>query len=986
MANNTPKFDVNDIREQTRKISSLSSSVKKLEDSELRRVSDRKDINRLMSTTSKIIAKLGLAVGAVTTGIKTTTVGATKYTQEAIKQYGEALKQDVDIDKGKLSVLATRTGPVMGFFITKFFDTPAFKNTMNTIKNKVASTMSVAGQKFKNVIVSGAEAIKNSFSSVLRGIGNFFRRITGRKPKETPMKKLKSETRHGVFAEKEGEIKYYPTSGRKRMGEIPKLQKGGVIGRSGLAHVHSAEVVMPIRKLMAYQLRIQKQMQEGVIEGFEKSQEKTYDEYNKPFYKKFLVGLSEIKYAISRDPTNIVYRMREMWINFLDRHPVFMGLYKFSKLMIKMTLAPFKWLFSSRTGKWNRYVSRDSNPLVAMSQTIGAFYPLMMWKYNQIVELLKLQVEATRSISDKKHGKLRLPKMYKKSRFSILTRGVIKLLKYVGRKAEGIMEKERVKRRTPERIKKRILEQVAKRVAKEKKKGKSPIEIKRIAKEEMRTRLLRERRRARNYMTIRKRFKSFLTRQFRKIVNGIGSVMKQAGKFTWRFIKPFINAKTLLIIGGIILIRKALTKWAEPIAKGLKFMWDWNRQFLRDLLNFKDLMKNTMKFWGDKITRLYNFGKNLFDKFNKWANALNNEIRKWAKQLPASIWNYFKKLTVAKAIDNISSGVKSLPSKITDPIISISKKILGAVDNLLSPLEGILGFLAKILFPAKFREEMGKILSERGEIEKRTKETMNIAEIRLLRSIQKKHRLGNISDEAFRALTEGGPEGIGDRLAKLKADKKIVEIGPKMMLANQQYTSYGLRAMAEEKYKETKPKVKEEFEKRKKQLSDITQEIKSQAGPRYEETLMFAKKKKKEFIESPTIQNMLDEISLMKMTPGYGRIMDFTEEQKKRFIEKKAGFQEISKPVIGKADLIRLQSTTKAKELMAQMRSSEEFKKGMEDMKKFQGMMINNFNNATNIITETVSNTMGGNQQGRLESGNMGLDPVLSKIWEGGLD
>jgi len=971
MANNTPKFDVNDIREQTRKISSLSSSVKKLEDSELRRVSDRKDINKLMSTTSKIIAKLGLAVGAVTTGIKTTTVGAAKYTEQAIKQYGEALKQDVDIDKGKLSVLATRTGPVMGFFITKFFETPAFKNTMDTIKNKVASTMSSAGQKFKNVIVSSAKAIKNSFSSVFRGIGNFFRRITGRKPKEMPMKKLKSETRHGVFAEKEGEIKYYPTSGRKRMGEIPKLQKGGVIGRSGLAHVHSAEVVMPIKKLMAYQFGIQKQMQESVIEGFEKSQEKTYDEYNKPFYKKFLVGLSEIKYAISQDPTNIVYRMKEMWINFLDRHPVFMGLYKFSKFMIKTIMAPFKWLFSARAGKWNRYVSRSSNPLIAMSQTIGAFYPLMMWKYDQIIELLKLQVEATRDISSRSYYRIRLPRGGRRSRFSVFVSKATRLLGYIGRTTEGLVERARIRRRIPERIRERVIRQVARIIARERRRGTSVADIRRIARRETQIRLLRERRRARNYMTIRERFKSFLTRQFRKIVSGIGAVMKGVGKFTWRFIKPFINAKTLLIIGGIILIRKALTKWAEPIAKGLKLVLDWIKQ-----LNFKDLFSDFKKFWGDKITRLYNWGIDLTEKFIRWSHKLNEDIMKWLIQLPASIWNYFKKLTIAKTVDNISSGIKSLPAKITDPIVSISTKILKSVDHLLSPLESILGFLAKILFPAKFREEMGKVFSERGEIEKRTKATRDIAEIRLFRSIQKKHRLGNISDEAFRVLTEGGPEGIGDRLAKLRADKKIVHIGPKMMLDYQQYATYGLQATVEEKYKETKPKVKEEFEKRKKQLSDVT----------YKEALVFAKRKKKEFIESPTIQNMLDEISLMKITPEYGRIVDFTGEQKKRFMEKKTSLQEMTKPVIDKANLIRLQSTAKTKELMAQMKSSEEFKKGIEDMRKFQGMMINNFNNATNIITETVSNTMGGNQQGRLESGNIGLDPTLSKIWEGDLD
>jgi len=593
----------------------------------------------------------------------------------------------------------------------------------------------------------------------------------------------------------------------------------------------------------------------------------------------------------------------------------------------------------------------------------------MMWKYDQIIELLKLQVEATRDISSRSYYRIRLPRGGRRSRFSTFVSKATRLLGYIGRTTEGLVERARVRRRTPERIRERVIRQVARIIARERRRGTSATEIRRIARRETQIRLLRERRRARNYMTIRERFKSFLVRQFRKIVDGVGYVMKEVGKFTWRFIKPFINAKTLLIIGGIILIRKALTKWAEPIAKGLKLVWDWIKQ-----LNFKDLFNDFKKFWGDKITRLYNWGIDLTEKFLRWVGTL--DITKWLIQLPANIWNYFKKLTVAKAVDNISSGIKSLPAKITDPIVLISTKILKSVDHLLSPLESILGFLAKILFPAKFREEMGKVFSERGEIEKRTKATRDIAEIRLFRSIQKKHRLGNISDEAFRVLTEGGPEGIGDRLAKLRADKKIVHIGPKMMLDYQQYATYGLQATVEEKYKETKPKVKEEFEKRKKQLSDVT----------YKEALVFAKRKKKEFIESPTIQNMLDEISLMKITPEYGRIVDFTGEQKKRFMEKKTSLQEMTKPVIDKANLIRLQSTAKTKELMAQMKSSEEFKKGIEDMRKFQGMMINNFNNATNIITETVSNTMGGNQQGRLESGNIGLDPTLSKIWEGDLD
>jgi len=964
MVDKIPKFDDREIKEQSKKISSISNSVKKLQEGELRKVSNTKDVNRLISTTAKVVQKLGGAADAMVTGIKNTTVGAAKYSKEAIKQYGQALQEDIQLDVGKLRVLSAAGGPVVGYFINKLLETPAFKNAIG----KIAETMSVAGTKFKNLITSGAKSIGSVFGRIGSVFGRLFRR--GKKPEELVRGSTKREkTKRGVFVEKDGEILYYPTGGRKKVKtEIPRLQEGGVIGRGGLARLHPAEIVMPIEELLKYQEKSRKLTQISFTKSFKKIRDEGYVEYEQPFHKRFLDGLFELKAAIVKDPINLTYRLRNMWLGFLDKHPVFRTLNRIGGFFLKL---PFRILFSRFGGKYRRLVSQNNNPLVATAQTIGAFYPLMTWKMDQQIQLLEYNLEANRdtaaALTGKRYGPVHLIKFGRTSLVKILSGYMTKIKTVIGkltvRGAKAITRK--VLGRPREEIKEFREESPMEVLIKIQSKALYRLDLmlrKQIGIGMYRLLMSRESEQieklvdiqkndSRQRLTIMERFKGFMKKHFMKVVRDVGLVLKRAAKFSWNLIKPFINAKTLMIIGGIIILRKILNKYAEQISRNLKLVFDYFKQF-----NIKDVLKDAFKFYGDKINKFIKWGKGTDKRIKEWALGIQTRFRKWLKELPGRIWDYFKNLTLSKSVDNISksvssvaTGVKEMPDKIVRGVQTIGDKLLAVVKILLWPIEKVLGLVTKILFPGKFREAMGKEFSERGEIERRTSVTRGIAESKLMRAYRRRLERGKISQTAFDRITEGGPTGMTDRIIQLRRDKEIIQIGDMIMTSRERFGTIGAKALFKEK---------------------VTRQITEKVGE--------AKKVAGGFISKVGRGTVRTIKAIPEVAISAAETVKIKSEMAKQQIQEK-----VITPVLSTSEMARMKAGEKVSEIKAGLKSSKEVQEGLDKMKEFQGVIVNNFNRATNMINSSVSSMANGQQDKGIE---FDLDPNVFDIIRGDLE
>lgn len=873
MARDMPRFDDRIVKEQLRKMNSMSLSVKKLEKS---RMGENKDVRQLMSTTSKVIAKMASATTAMTTGIKSVTKGTTKYTKDAIKQYGQALQQDIQLEPAKLSVLASAGGPVVGFFITKLFQTPAFKDAMSTLKDKMTSAMSSAGEKFKKLISASAG-----------GFRNLFRRATGRKPKELEAKKFNlRDVNSEMFTEKDGDI-VYNSRGKK----IPKLQEGGVIGRGGLARLHPAEVVMPLDKFSNV-----------ISEGYKQNREETYREYEEPFYKKFLKGLFDVKVALVKQPSRLRMRLRAMWEGLLERHPVFRGFVRMGEFFI---MRPLRFLFAPRGGLYHRYVSKDPNPLVATAKTIGAFYPLMTWKQDQMIQLLTLSLKAQRDTSSAITGK----------KYS-----GVDLVKF-GRRS----------------IAHRIAEKVG------------PV------------------------------FKKF----GRFILNSIFSLLT-----------TLLTSKLGLIVGaGIVYAtkRKAIKKWFDDLGKITTELVDKIDKFILDVGNkmldayykikkdyFDPIWEKLLGFYDKNIKPIVDSiaaaGRAVFDSLSKKFMSEFEEVKSAFKEQIADFKKFwggiYDKLMDIPWVNNMVTKIESLITTIggyKDAFVIRMKPIFDTLLEIVTILkkpwtiatkasrrveekitEEILGLGKEFPGGRQVHEAYWKSKREklRREEEERTgmyRPPSDIkAEQKLMDILLRRVYRDTVTPAAYREITSGGPENLTNRLVSMRNEKQIVTVDGIMMTFEESLDARLLKLYKKkmEEGRKAKGAVKEMYEGQKGLLKEFY-------GPAIEKT-------------KQKLEGLL------------------TEQQKELVKE----YKEVA---VSKVDLVKIMAQEKGYELLAKAESDERLRKGLDVVTKGQGHVLTTVNNATNVINETISNSVNTGAQTFRNIG-LDLDPAITDIILGVLD
>ena len=1069
MANKMPKFDDRVIREQSKKISAISSSVRKLQKGELRRVSANRDINRLVSTTAKVVQKLGGAAEAMVSGIKDTTVGAAKYSKEAIKQYGQALQEDVQLDVGKLRTMTMAGGPVIGYFINKLIETPAFKDAIGSIKNKISETMSSAGSKFKDLVSSGAKSVRDSIGSIFGKISNVFGKLFGkRKPKELTRRLVKpSETKkHGVFVEKDGKILYYQTKGKKKIKtEIPQLQRGGVIGEGGLARLHPAEVVMPVEKLMAYQEKSRKLTEKSFTVSFKKIRDESYKSYEEPFHRKFIDGLFELKSAIVKDPMNLTYRLRSMWLGFLEKHPVFRNITRMGSVLFKTLTLPFKILFTKFGGKYRRLVSKNLNPLVSTAQTIGAFYPLMAWKQDQMIQLLTYNLEANRdtasALTGKKYGKISLVKFGRTSLAKILGGYMARALKStskfgwemtksLSRKIFKI-EKKKIKReiiRTPMEI---LIDIQAKALFR------LDIISRSLIPKDVYIKLMEK-----EYGQIRKMVnltdaelgieKKRLSTQ-EKIKKGIivvGDKLEDS-KAIFRKMKD-IGTKTYNRTVRAILLERKQNETLDKVSKGIDKVRDQVKRSgrkqiekLTEQIKHKKEHKKLSKRLSEKIDRIrigtkntlksvfgkiwsvlmMGFGmiKGLFGKFlgagGSLLTGLGNTILMGFGSIPilrklspiltklggivTKMLPFAGKLAtfgaryvapLAAVIGTLYGAIKA-QKKYGDPIgekLSITERIgLGAAETLDVGTLGIFGIRKKLATDVEYA--------------KRHREGIVKSEIILFKAYQNRLKRGDITQSAFDRITQGGTEGITERLIKLRKDKKIVKVGGVIMTPIEKFTVPGAKALFKKKI--TEPvvekigKVKDIAARKIKAVPEIavraaekSKEVLGIAGERIGDFKKYAI----EYISNIGVDatrkiKAIPEIAVRaaekaktgfvnKKTVGVEKIRE--SEFTKYLYEKTQSIKErATTPLISTSEIARIKAKERIGEIKSTLESDKRIQRSIDEMKNFQSVVVNNFNNASNAISNSVSNALSGKDESRIE---LGLDNNVLDIIRGDLD
>lgn len=403
-----PEFDEleTDIMKNARNINSMSGQVQKLTEKDVRRVSSVKGEAELVSTTARVMRKMGEAVETMARGMKNVTVGSLRYTKEAVGQYSKAISEDVSVDKKNITALAlTKSTPIFGYFAAKFMETDVFQKAAQNIKDQMGNAVSFVGAKLKTVL-----------AAPFRGMSSLFK-----KRNKLPAESLGQDPktgRRGTFVERDGKIHFHPI-GRSKMTpmKIPKMAKGGYVEKGGLTRLHPAEVVMPIDKLLdridekieneadvrmnklmrgvtVQQMRMMKRYMKTQAEVQTKSFTESYkDQYKtniEPFNTKMMDAFSDLKTALLGQPNDIMISLKLMWQRFLSKHPVFLGMLRMGDMLLKTLAWPIKFLFKKRGGRLFRWVaSKSGNPIVSTAETLTRFAPAALGYYDNMLTVLK---------------------------------------------------------------------------------------------------------------------------------------------------------------------------------------------------------------------------------------------------------------------------------------------------------------------------------------------------------------------------------------------------------------------------------------------------------------------------------------------------------------------------------------------------------------------------------------------------------------------
>lgn len=343
---------------------------------EQRRMMQRLEMERDEFTTetvqsyNSVLKGLGNTINRLAWGVKHITTETARATKDAIGQYARAVGEDISINKTNTVAMAlSGASPIFGYFASKFMETDVFQKTADKIKEKLGN------------------AVSGGFSRLGRmaGIG----------------KKVKYEEE-----------------------DMPHMQRGGYVKKSGVIKVHAAEVVMPAEKIMkqidkAKDSAISRQMGTtmgdmsetltDIQEEITHTQEKTGN-----IVSTFLQELDKVnkeESEVGDTLQHVVAEIRELKIAMLgvsprwetalqrtlDKHPFFKSIFRIYKFFNVMMPGAFRWMF----GRRSKYASdviragRSQNVFDRIVDVTGLLYTGMMPKMDELIKYVKELTEFT---------------------------------------------------------------------------------------------------------------------------------------------------------------------------------------------------------------------------------------------------------------------------------------------------------------------------------------------------------------------------------------------------------------------------------------------------------------------------------------------------------------------------------------------------------------------------------------------------------------
>ena len=252
-----------EIQERIGNISSVTKAVGNIKKDtkkkviEIKELSNEKDIKEFRSSIGSVLNRLGDVIAAVAKGTKDITVKTAIASKEAIGQYGQAIKADINFNKENLLMMTlSRVSPLVGYFTTKLLGTRVFKDMFSKVKSGFGSAISSVVSKTKDLFTRKKAPEEMSLEEKASKTKEIGRTVPGNLATLSPQTKALVESNKEPIKKIKKIKKTKPATAvplakkLPKKPEIPHMQTGGYVERGGLANVHPAEVVAPIEDVL----------------------------------------------------------------------------------------------------------------------------------------------------------------------------------------------------------------------------------------------------------------------------------------------------------------------------------------------------------------------------------------------------------------------------------------------------------------------------------------------------------------------------------------------------------------------------------------------------------------------------------------------------------------------------------------------------------------------------------------------------------------
>lgn len=383
-----------EISNVSRTINQMRKNVQQEIDETQTEVKEFESVSKIEHSMNSVLLKLNRTVGVIGEGFAKVAMNTAKASGDLLKGYGKAITQDINLNKQNVVAMAlSRTTPIFGYFAAKFMETDVYQKAKERMKTAFSNMFSSVTSKLKE----GLSGLFNKLRFSKKGKGG-----------------VRTDT----------------------IEEVPKMQKGGIVERAGMAMLHPAEVVMPIDKLLSrideaisvskevatiakktqlqslakvagYVDDTRKWQKVGIFRGFLQAMRMVQTRYEEPANMRMLRAVLSIQSAMGAT----VGTWPQVWQKMLIQHPFFRNVVFFSRSLYKFFTLPFRAVYKvfKTRGGYLSQLSTAKNPMEAAAENTGLAYAEGMWRLDNIILYTKATAEAVRDLASAFTGKKYAP-------------------------------------------------------------------------------------------------------------------------------------------------------------------------------------------------------------------------------------------------------------------------------------------------------------------------------------------------------------------------------------------------------------------------------------------------------------------------------------------------------------------------------------------------------------------------------------------------